>query len=421
MMKMIYKAHDHKKQAKKRKFFDGLLNGVTFFSSGLSVLILIAIFVFIFSKGFSTLGFHMLTGNYWSNNYLTSVEAKYNQPGDFPKPESLDKKVAYSTKWGIGFVDTKDQNGDDVVLVEVIDKNSPFQHLRDESVKNKIKSMKTEVGFQVENLGFKTQSGTSKITGNIMSQNAVEVASSLDKQAVSISKVYYKTPGGGIRGSIITTFYLIIISLLIALPLGIAAAIYLREYAKKNKFTSFIRSGIEMLTGVPSIIFGLMGVAVLFPVTKLFGATTTNILLGSFTMAIILLPIIIRSTEEALIVVPQSMRDASLSLGANQSQTIFKVVLPSSIPGILTGVLLSIGRVIGESAALIYTMGTYVNDTPTLTSQGTSLAVHIYNIMSSEQPNFALASAISIVILVFVLFLNITIKLISKRLNKAWY
>ena len=211
------------------------------------------------------------------------------------------------------------------------------------------------------------------------------------------------------------------ISLLIALPLGIGAAIYLHEYAAKNKITSGIRSAIEMLTGVPSIIFGLMGVAVLFPLTKLAGADTTNVLLGSLTMAIILLPIIIRSCEEALAIVPQTLRDASLSLGANQSQTIFKIVLPCAVPGILSGVLLSIGRVIGESAALIYTMGTYVNDSPTLLSQGTSLAVHIYNIMSSEQPNFELACAISIVILVFVFMLNLLVKLMSRRFNKAWY
>ena len=96
-------------------------------------------------------------------------------------------------------------------------------------------------------------------------------------------------------------------------------------------------------------------------------------------------------------------------------------MLPCAVPGILSGVLLSIGRVIGESAALIYTMGTYVNDSPTLLSQGTSLAVHIYNIMSSEQPNFELACAISIVILVFVFMLNLLVKLMSRRFNKAWY
>lgn len=406
------------KQRKKRKIIDGTWNGITYVSSGISVLILIAIFVFIFTKGYSTLGVKMLTGNYWSKNYLTSVQTSMNKPGNFTKPETAGDTVAFSKKWGVGFVDTKDQNEDRIVLIEVIDKDSPFLHLKDESVKGKDIALHAEIGYQVENLGFKTSEGTTQIAGNILSQSAKEVAAILDDKAVAIDKMYFKTPGGGIRGSIIATFYLILISLLIALPLGIAAAIYLHEYAKRNKFTNIIRSAIEMLTGVPSIIFGLMGVAVLFPITQLFGATTSNVLLGALTMAIILLPTIIRSTEEALLVVPQSLRDASLSIGANQSQTIFKVVLPCAIPGILTGLLLSIGRVIGESAALIYTMGTYVNDTPTVIGQGTSLAVQIYNIMSSEQPNFALASAISIVILVFVLFLNISIKILSRRLHR---
>ena len=208
---------------------------------------------------------------------------------------------------------------------------------------------------------------------------------------------------------------------MIALPIGIASAVYLNEYAKKSKFNMLLRSGIETLTGVPSIVFGLMGVTVLFPVTQVFGATTTSILLGGLTMAIILLPTIIRSTEEALLVVPQHLRDASLSVGANQSQTIFKIVLPCAVPGILTGVLLGIGRVIGESAALIYTMGTFINDSPTLLSQGTSLAVQIWSIMSGEQPNYELACAISIIILVFVLILNFAVKVISKRFSKAWY
>lgn len=408
-------------QKKKRRLYDAICNGVTYLSSSLSLLVLLAIFVFIFSKGFSSLGFDLLKGNYWSKNYLTSVETSYNHAGEFQRPASLSEEAVFSNKWGIGLIDTKDQNGDSIVLVEYVDPDSPFAHLKDESIKNKDVFMTTEVGFQVENLGYKTTNGTSMLAGNIMSQNADEVVQALDTSAQSIQKIYYKTPGGGIRGSIISTVYLILISLLIALPLGIASAVYLHEYAKPNRMTSLIRSAIEMLTGVPSIIFGLMGVAVLFPITQMFGATTTNILLGGLTMSIILLPTIIRSTEEALIVVPQSLRDASLSVGANQSQTIFKIVLPCAVPGILSGVMLSIGRVIGESAALIYTMGTYVNDSPTLLSQGTSLAVHIYNIMSSEQPNFELASAISIVILVFVLFLNISVKLLSKRWNKSWY
>ncbi|MEG0290116.1 MAG: ABC transporter permease subunit, partial [Erysipelotrichaceae bacterium] len=143
--------------------------------------------------------------------------------------------------------------------------------------------------------------------------------------------------------------------------------------------------------------------------------------LGSLTLSIILLPTIIRSTQEALLVIPNHLRDASLAVGANKSQTIFKIVLPCATPGILTGVLLSMGRVIGESAALIYTMGTFINDSPTILSQGTSLAVHIWSVMSGEQPNFELACAISIILLIFVLCLNITVKLVSKRFTKTWY
>ena len=217
-----------------------------------------------------------------------------------------------------------------------------------------------------------------------------------------------------------STAYFILVSLLIALPIGIASAVYLSEMAKKNKVNAAIRTGIETLTGVPSIVYGLMGVSVLFPITAAMGAKTTNILLGALTMAIILLPTIIRSTEEALRVVPQGLRDASLSLGASQTQTIFKITLPCAMPGILSGILLSIGRVVGESAALIYTMGTFINDQPGLLKQGTSLAVHIWSVMSGEQPNFELACAISIIILIFVLILNLTVKLLSRRLQKSF-
>ena len=392
---------------KKRRIKDTILNGITYLSSGISVLVLAAIFIFVFTQGFSSLSLDLLTGNYWANNYLTTVEAE------------LGEEVAFSEAWGVGFVDALDENKEPIVLIEYIDEASPFASLIDKSVHDRETKLSAEVGYQVERINYMGKDGHIKIVGNLMSNDAKQVAQALDQNAQSIQEMYFKTPGGGIRGSILATLYLIVVALLVSLPLGIAAAIYLREYASKNKLTGWIRSAVEMLSGVPSIIFGLMGVTVLFPITQLFGATTTNILLGGLTLAVILLPTIIRSSEEALIVVPQSLRDASLSLGASRSQTIFKVVLPNAIPGILTGVLLSIGRVIGESAALIYTMGTYVNDAPQLLSQGTSLAVHIYNIMSSEQPNFELACAISIVILVFVLILNISIKWISRRFHKA--
>lgn len=407
-------------QKNKRRYTDGILNMLTYASSAICVLLLLSIFIFIFSKGSGMLGMKLLTGDYWAKNYMTSIQEKNNHPSTYKSPEDASDDMYWSERWGVGFVDARNENNEAIVLVEAIDDASPFAHLKDESRQNK-PSISAESGYLLENLSYQTTQGTTRLAGNIVSQDAKTVARLLDQDAVSINKIYFKTPGGGIRGSLLTTLYLIIISLLIALPLGIGAAIYLHEYAAKNKITSGIRSAIEMLTGVPSIIFGLMGVAVLFPLTKLAGADTTNVLLGSLTMAIILLPIIIRPCEEALAIVPQTLRDASLSLGANQSQTIFKIVLPCAVPGILSGVLLSIGRVIGESAALIYTMGTYVNDSPTLLSQGTSLAVHIYNIMSSEQPNFELACAISIVILVFVFMLNLLVKLMSRRFNKAWY
>jgi len=132
------------------------------------------------------------------------------------------------------------------------------------------------------------------------------------------------------------------------------------------------------------------------------------------------MPVIIRQTEEALIVVPMGVRSASLSLGATETQTIFKVILPSALPGILSATLLSVSRIIGESAALIYTMGTFVNDNPRLKEGATSLAVQIWSVMSGEQPNFELASAISIIVLGIVLVMNISVKVVSSRLNRKW-
>lgn len=404
---------------KRRKVYDTLLNGLTYGSSGISVLVLAALFIFIFSKGGSLVSFDLLTTNYWPQNYM--VEPSAGLPSTFAPPEGLSDEAYFSSKWGIAFVDAANQQKEHRILVEYIDEASPLLHMNNVSIQSAIEPFTMQVGMQMEKVQYQDASQTIHLAGGIMSQTASQLAQELDTQAQRIDSIFVKTPGGGIRGSIITTAILLLVSLLIALPIGIASAIYLNEYARKSKFNAILRSGIETLTGVPSIVFGLMGVSVLFPITQVFGATTTSVLLGGFTMGIILLPTIIRSTEEALLVVPQHLRDASLSLGANQSQTIFKIVLPCAVPGILTGVLLSIGRIIGESAALIYTMGSFINDQPSLLNQGTSLAVHIWSVMSGEQPNFALASAISIVILIFVLILNFAVKIISKRFSKAWY
>ncbi len=409
-----------KKQQRQRTLKDAFLNGLTAFSSMLSVLVLTILLGYVFSKGIGLVNVDLLRNQYWSKSAIVAVE-EGTQSGTFERPEDLPKEAVWSEKWGIALIDAVSHEKQALVLVERVDENSVFAATVDTSAgPNQGKSYPVVPGLQVQKIDFTDQQGNANFTGMLASETAEEMVHALD-QAVSIRSVFIKTPGGGIRGSLIATLYLIFVSLLFALPIGVASAVYLNEIAKKNRFNGLIRSGIETLTGVPSIVYGLMGVSVLFPITAAFGATTTNILLGSLTLAIILLPTIIRSTEEALLVVPQSLRDASLSLGASETQTIFKITLPCAIPGILTGVLLSIGRIIGESAALIYTMGTFINDSPSLLSQGTSLAVHIWSVMSGEQPNFELACAISILILVFVLILNLTVKLISRRLNKAWY
>ena len=232
---------------------------------------------------------------------------------------------------------------------------------------------------------------------------------STSDEVSNFREVVYSSLGGGIRGSIITTFYLIGITMALALPTGIFTAIYLNEFAPKNKITNILRSLIETLTGVPSIIFGLMGLAVFVPLTISFTeATSANIISGSLTLAVILLPVIIRSTEESLKIVPNSFRSASLALGANHTQTTFKVVLPSAIPGIMTGTLLAVGRVIGESAALIFAIGTAVKDDISIFGKSTTLSVHIWSLMKDEPANIELASTIAIIILMIVLALNIS-------------
>jgi len=215
----------------------------------------------------------------------------------------------------------------------------------------------------------------------------------------------FSTSGGGIRGSIITTFYLIFLSLLFALPIGVGSALYLNEYAPKNRITNLLRSFIETLTGVPSIIYGLMGLALFVPITiRLTSATGANLLSGALTLTVILLPVIIRTTEESLKVVPDDYRKASLSLGANHTQTTLRIVLPNALPGILTATLLAIGRIIGESAALVFAIGTAIKDDISIFDKSTSLAVHIW----------------SMIILMIVLILNITIKLLSNRFLRKY-
>ncbi|RUL48189.1 MULTISPECIES: phosphate ABC transporter permease PstA [Lysinibacillus] len=219
---------------------------------------------------------------------------------------------------------------------------------------------------------------------------------------------------GGIWPMIVTTIYTIGISLVIATPIGILAALYLQEYAKQGRLVKIIRFATESLTGIPSIIYGLFG-AVFFVTTLKFGM---SILAASLTLTIIVLPVIIRTTEEALKTVPQAYREGSLALGTTKLQTLYKVILPNAMPGILSGIILSIGRIVGESAAIFLTAGTVAALPESIFSSARTLTVHSY-LVTQEAGDIELAAAVGIVLIVIILAINLSATYLSKKLNKA--
>ncbi len=225
---------------------------------------------------------------------------------------------------------------------------------------------------------------------------------------------YSPTGGGGIWPMIVTTIYTIVISLIIAIPIGILAAVYLQEYAKQGGLVKIIRFATESLTGIPSIIYGLFG-AVFFVTTLKLGL---SILAASLTLTIIVLPVIIRTTEEALKTVPRSYREGSLALGTTKLQTLYKVILPSAMPGILSGIILSVGRIVGESAAIFLTAGTVASMPESIFSSARTLTVHSY-LVTQEAGDIELAAAVGIVLIMIILAINLSATFISKKLNKA--
>ena len=215
--------------------------------------------------------------------------------------------------------------------------------------------------------------------------------------------------------AIITTLYAVAISLILAVPVGIMTAIFLNEYAKRgNILVRIIRSAIDILAGVPSIVYGLFGMIAFVP---LLGGSG-SILAGSLTVSIMLLPTIVRSTEESLKSVADSMREGSLALGAGKLRTIFKIVLPSALPGILSAVILSMGRVISESAPFLYTMGSVITAVPKgIMDSGASLAVALYQ-LSGEGWYINEAYATAVVLIVLVLALNLCAEALAGKLSK---
>ena len=217
---------------------------------------------------------------------------------------------------------------------------------------------------------------------------------------------------GGISSIIVATIWIIVVTMLLLTPLGLGAAIYMAEYAPENRLIGVIRYGVELLAGVPSIVFGLFGYAVFVTVLSLH----FSILSGALTLVCLLLPYLTRTAEEALRSVPQSQREAALALGATKWQMVTRVVVPSAMPGIITGIILCIGRTVSESAPLFVTMGGSSQMPGGLLSPGRTLAVHVFYLaMETNALEKALATATVLVALI--LFTNLFTNWVSARLQ----
>ncbi|MFH0383900.1 phosphate ABC transporter permease PstA [Streptococcus suis] len=224
----------------------------------------------------------------------------------------------------------------------------------------------------------------------------------------------YNSTNVSMLPALLNTVLMALLALLIALPIGIGASIYLTEYAQPdNPLVTIVRLATETLSGIPSIIYGLFG-ALFF--VKFLGLGL-SIIAGAMTLSIMILPLIMRTTEEALLSVEDGYREGSFALGAGKLRTIFQVVLPSALPGIFSGVVLALGRVIGESAALIFTAGTVAEVATNLTSSGRTLAVHMY-LISGEGIYVNQTYATAVILLILVIVMNLLSEWIAVKLGR---
>ena len=222
-----------------------------------------------------------------------------------------------------------------------------------------------------------------------------------------------------IAGNIVNTIYIIVITMLIATPIGVGSAVYLNEYAKPGRLVTIIEFATETLSGIPSIIFGLFGM-------MFFGQTMGlgySLLTGSLTLILMVLPLITRNTQEALKTVPDSYRNGAIGLGAGKWHTIRTILLPSAMPGIITGVILAVGRIVGESAALLFTAGSgkalingLSNLLPKMFQSGGSMTVQLY-LSATSEGDFDTAFGIAVTLLVIVFLINLGTKALAKKFD----
>lgn len=231
----------------------------------------------------------------------------------------------------------------------------------------------------------------------------------------SLFALEYNSDNVSLFPAVINTFTMTFLTLLISAPLGIASAIFLVEYASKNsKIVDIIRITTETLAGIPSIVYGLFG----YLFFLVYIGWKFSIIAGALTLAIMILPLIIRTTEEALLSVPEEYRQGSYGLGAGKLRTVFKIVLPSAVSGILSGIILSIGRIVGETAALIFTAGTVAQIPDSIFSSGRTLAVHMYA-LNNEGLYINESYATAVVLLVVVILINALSTFIAKKFKKG--
>jgi phosphate transport system permease protein len=371
-----YRNKNEKKLRIKRKCNNFLAYGIISLSTIFTVGILLWILGFIFSNGIGNVNYRFLTSKYES-------ETQYIQT------LTIDNDNNYSNKLGLELGKAEIEK-EEFTVIERIEKTS-YGKKSTNKKGNKYPLKKGDI--------------IRKINGKKIDDLSIDEINTLINNEEGSSIILKVTrPGKGILPMIKTTILIILLSLIIACPVGIFAAIYLTEYAKPGRFVTIIRFATESLAGIPSIIYGLFGM-IFFVITLELGY---SIISGALTLSILLLPVIIRQTEESLKAVPMSYREGSLGLGATKLQTIIKAVLPSAIPGIIVAIILSIGRIIGESAALYLTAGTTL----------ATLTVKAYAV-AKEESNIAMACSIGTVVILIILILNGISKLIARRYHNA--
>ncbi len=231
----------------------------------------------------------------------------------------------------------------------------------------------------------------------------------------SLFALEYNSENASLLPALINTVIMTFLSLLAAVPVGIFSAIYLVEYAKRgNKLVGVVRITAETLSGIPSIVYGLFGF-LFFGISFGWGYSMIG---GALTMAIMILPLVMRTTEEALMSVPDSFREGSFGLGAGKLRTVFRIILPSAMPGILSGIILGVGRIVGETAALMFTSGTVAQVAVNPMQSGRTLAVHMYNLLNEGLGREA-AYATAVVLLVLVIGINALSSFVAKKFTKA--